>query len=190
MQGAFSVASKRSKRLSLRSLKELHCACRSLRQRQVICRACRSRATLETQGGWRSTYFRIGMEPDKNPFAALARALSPLLGDGDVVDQMTRAQKLANSLARAIFLLFMSSDNVAQRTLASASFSLPTNSRKFSHSFRMRRAQPLHRCTDSGIPRSSPGRDAGRLPCVDAPRRLRQSGLSYRPLADQTEGPS
>ena len=54
---------------------------------------------LETQGGWRSTYFRIGTEPDKNPFAALARALSPMLGDGDVVDRMTRAQKLANSLA-------------------------------------------------------------------------------------------
>jgi hypothetical protein len=54
---------------------------------------------LETQGGWRSTYFRIGTEPDKNPFAALARALSPMLGDADVLGQMTRAQKLANSLA-------------------------------------------------------------------------------------------
>ncbi len=54
---------------------------------------------LEAQGGWRSTYFRIGTEPDKNPFAALARGLSPMLGDGDVVDRMTRAQKLANSLA-------------------------------------------------------------------------------------------
>ena len=54
---------------------------------------------LETQGGWRATYFRIGTEPDKNPFAALARAISPLLGDGDVVEQMTRAQKLANRLA-------------------------------------------------------------------------------------------
>ncbi len=54
---------------------------------------------LETKGGWRSSYFRIGTEPDKNPFAALARALSPMLGDGDVVDRMTRAQKLANSLA-------------------------------------------------------------------------------------------
>ena len=56
---------------------------------------------LETQGGWRSSYFRIGTEPDKNPFAALARALSPMLGDGDVVDRMTRAQKLANSLANS-----------------------------------------------------------------------------------------
>jgi hypothetical protein len=54
---------------------------------------------LETQGGWLSTYFRIGTEPDKNPFAALARALSPVLGDDDVVDRMRRAQKLASSLA-------------------------------------------------------------------------------------------
>ena len=53
---------------------------------------------LEKQGGWRSTCFRIGTDPDKDPFAAVARALSPLLGGGDIVDQMTRAQKLANSL--------------------------------------------------------------------------------------------
>jgi hypothetical protein len=53
---------------------------------------------LDTQGGWRSSYFRIGTEPDKNPFAALARSVSPLLGDGDIVDQMARAQKLAGTL--------------------------------------------------------------------------------------------
>src|SRR5271157_5546198 len=54
---------------------------------------------LDRQGGWRSTYFRIGTEPDKNPFAALARALAPLLGDGDVVDKMKSAQKLASALS-------------------------------------------------------------------------------------------
>ena len=53
---------------------------------------------LDAKGGWRSSYFRVGTEPDKNPFAALARALAPLLGEGDVVDRMTRAQKLATSL--------------------------------------------------------------------------------------------
>ncbi len=53
---------------------------------------------LDAEGGWRSSYFRVGTEPDKNPFAALARALAPLLGEGDVVDRMTRAQKLAASL--------------------------------------------------------------------------------------------
>ena len=54
---------------------------------------------LETQGGWRSTYFRIGTEPDKNPFAALARALAPLLGDGDVVDELEELQKLAEQVS-------------------------------------------------------------------------------------------
>jgi energy-coupling factor transporter ATP-binding protein EcfA2 len=63
---------------------------------------------LEKQGGWRFTYFRIGTELDKNPFAALARALTPLLGDEDIVDRMTRAQKLANSLANGeISLLYL-----------------------------------------------------------------------------------
>jgi energy-coupling factor transporter ATP-binding protein EcfA2 len=54
---------------------------------------------LEAQGGWRTTYFRIGTEHDKNPFAALARALAPVLEDGDVVDRMVRAQKLAGALS-------------------------------------------------------------------------------------------
>jgi hypothetical protein len=54
---------------------------------------------LETQGDWRSTYFRIGTEPDKNAFAALARALAPLLG-GDVVDHLVRAEKLTANLIR------------------------------------------------------------------------------------------
>jgi WD40 repeat protein len=50
---------------------------------------------LDARGGWRSSYFRVATEPDKNPFAALARALAPLVGEGDVVDHMARAQKLA-----------------------------------------------------------------------------------------------
>jgi hypothetical protein len=54
---------------------------------------------LETQGGWRSSYFRIGTEQDKNPFAALARALAPLLG-GDVVDHLARTEKLTANLIR------------------------------------------------------------------------------------------
>ena len=54
---------------------------------------------LETRGNWRSTYFRIGMEPDKNPFAALARAFAPLLG-GDVVDHLARTERLTANLIR------------------------------------------------------------------------------------------
>jgi PAS domain-containing protein len=54
---------------------------------------------LIAQGGWRSTYFRIGIEPDKNPFAALARALEPLTGERDLSDKLEEVQKLAAKLA-------------------------------------------------------------------------------------------
>lgn len=54
---------------------------------------------LENHGGWRSTYLRIGTEPDKNPFAALARALGPLTGERGLSDQLEEVQKLAKKLA-------------------------------------------------------------------------------------------
>ena len=55
---------------------------------------------LDAQGGWRSSYFRIGTEPDKNPFAALARALEPLIGErGGLLDQLEEVQRLAAELA-------------------------------------------------------------------------------------------
>ena len=54
---------------------------------------------LDAQGGWRSTYFRIGTEPDKNPFAALARALEPLTGDRGLSDKLEEVQRLAEKLA-------------------------------------------------------------------------------------------
>jgi WD40 repeat protein len=54
---------------------------------------------LIAQGGWRSTYFRIGTEPDKNPFAALARALEPLTGERGLSDKLEEVQKLSQKLA-------------------------------------------------------------------------------------------
>jgi hypothetical protein len=54
---------------------------------------------LETQGGWRSSYFRIGTEPDKNPFSALARALEPLTGDRGLTDKLKEVNSLATGLA-------------------------------------------------------------------------------------------
>jgi energy-coupling factor transporter ATP-binding protein EcfA2 len=57
---------------------------------------------LHAQGGWRFAYFRVGTEPDRNPFAALARALAPLLGDGDLIDRLARGQKLAEYLASGL----------------------------------------------------------------------------------------
>lgn len=54
---------------------------------------------LAAQGGWRATYFRIGTEPDKNPFVALARALEPLTGERGLADRLEEVQKLATRLA-------------------------------------------------------------------------------------------
>jgi hypothetical protein len=53
---------------------------------------------LGALGGWRSTYFRIGTEPTKNPFAALARALEPLTGERGLSDQLEEVGKLAEKL--------------------------------------------------------------------------------------------
>ena len=36
---------------------------------------------LHARGGWSFTHFRVGTEPDKNPFMALARSIAPLLGE-------------------------------------------------------------------------------------------------------------
>ena len=54
---------------------------------------------LVAQGSWRSTYFRIGTEPDKNPFASLARALEPLTGERGLPDKLEEVQKLAEKIA-------------------------------------------------------------------------------------------
>jgi hypothetical protein len=53
---------------------------------------------LHGQGGWRFSHFRVGTEPDKNPFLALARALVPLLGERSATDQLEEVQKLAIKL--------------------------------------------------------------------------------------------
>jgi hypothetical protein len=54
---------------------------------------------LDGLGSWRSTYFRIGTEPDKNPFSALARALEPLTRDRGLTEKLKEVQKLAEGLA-------------------------------------------------------------------------------------------
>src|SRR5262249_11975203 len=46
---------------------------------------------LNVQGGWRFSHFRVGTEPDKNPFLALARALVPLY-----VESTSDTQRLIN----------------------------------------------------------------------------------------------
>ena len=60
---------------------------------------------LESFGRWRSTYFRVGTEPDKNPFAALARALEPLTGERPLAAKLKEVQGLAEGLAEGSITL-------------------------------------------------------------------------------------
>jgi len=50
------------------------------------------------QRSWRFSHFRVGTEPNKNPFLALARALVPLLGEHSPTDALEEIQKLASKL--------------------------------------------------------------------------------------------
>jgi WD40 repeat protein len=54
---------------------------------------------LHAQGRYRFTYFRVGTEPDKNPYKALARALEPLTGGRSLSDTLEEVEKLAQKMA-------------------------------------------------------------------------------------------
>ena len=56
---------------------------------------------LHARGGWRVTYFRIGAETNKDPFLALARALTPLMGERGVAANLEETQRLADGLSTA-----------------------------------------------------------------------------------------
>jgi energy-coupling factor transporter ATP-binding protein EcfA2 len=141
---------------------------------------------LEAQGGWRSTYFRIGTEPDKNPFAALARALSPLLGNDDVVDRMTRAQKLANSLASGdISLVYV----VGQCRAANPGKRILLIADQFEEVFTLVPDETLRNRFIDAVIAAFPDPGQGATPDVSLVLTLRadfvSQAINYRPLADK-----
>jgi hypothetical protein len=144
---------------------------------------------LETQGGWRSTYFRIGTEPDKNPFAALARAVSPLLGNDDIVDQMTRAQKLANSMASGdISLVYV----IGQCRAANPGKRILLIADQFEEVFTLVPDDALREQFINALIEAFPDPvascGAGRLSRFDPTRRLLQCGASLQTPRRQASG--
>jgi energy-coupling factor transporter ATP-binding protein EcfA2 len=141
---------------------------------------------LEAQGGWRSTYFRIGTEPDKNPFAALARALSPLLGNDDVVDRMTRAQKLANSLASSDISLAYA---VGECRAANPGKRILLIADQFEEVFTLVPDEALRNRFIDALIAAFPDPAQGAMPDVSLVLTLRadfvSQAVSYRPFADQ-----
>ncbi|MBR0704565.1 WD40 repeat domain-containing protein [Bradyrhizobium diazoefficiens] len=57
---------------------------------------------LHAGGGWLFTHFRVGIEPDKNPFLALARSLTPLLSNRSAVEQLEEIQALGIKLTEGV----------------------------------------------------------------------------------------
>jgi WD40 repeat protein len=56
---------------------------------------------LNARGNWRFTHFRVGNEPDKNPFRAVARALVPLFSDAPgQMPRFTEIDALAGNLEK------------------------------------------------------------------------------------------
>ena len=61
---------------------------------------------LHARGRWRFTHFRIGTEPSKNPFLALARALVPLYVQSETdTERLKNTKQLAQSLQNGELLL-------------------------------------------------------------------------------------
>src|SRR5271156_382656 len=54
---------------------------------------------LHKSDKWKVTYFRIGAETNKDPFLALARALTPLMGERGIAANLEETQRLANGFA-------------------------------------------------------------------------------------------
>ena len=142
---------------------------------------------LETQGGWRSTYFRIGTEPDKNPFAALARALAPLLG-GDVVDHLARTEKLAANMIRGDITL---PNIVAQCRAANPGKRILLIADQFEEVFTLLPDEALRNRFINALIAAFPDPAQGATPDVSLVLTLRADfvshAISYRALADKLE---
>ena len=143
---------------------------------------------LDAEGGWRFSHFRIGTEPDKNPFAALARALSPLLGEGDVVDRMTRAQKLAASLETGDLAL---ANVIAQCRAANPGKRVLLIADQFEEVFTLVPDEALRNRFIDALIAAFPDPATGAAPDVCLVLTLRadfyNAALRHRPLADKLQ---
>jgi hypothetical protein len=140
---------------------------------------------LSALGGWRSTYFRIGTEPDKNPFVALARALAPLLDD-EVVDGIVRVKKLAEAFSRGDLCL---TDVIAHCRAANPKKRILLIADQFEEAFTLVSNEKLRNRFIDELIAVSPDPVFGATPDVCLVMTLRadfyNAALRYRLLADR-----
>jgi WD40 repeat protein len=143
---------------------------------------------LDALGSWRSTYFRIGTEPDKNPFSALARALEPLTRDRDLIKKLKEVRKLAEGLSdRSITLTNIvatcRSANPGKRILLIAD--------QFEEVFTLVSDEGLRNSFIDTLIAAFPDPAQGVMPDVVLALTLRadfyNAALGYRPLADRLQ---
>jgi hypothetical protein len=143
---------------------------------------------LIAMGGWRSTYFRIGTEPDKNPFAALARALEPLTGERSISDKLEEVQKLAQKLADGSISL---TNTIGQCRAANAGRRILLIADQFEEAFTFVSDKPLRNRFIDALIDAFPDPERGTTPDVCLVLTLRadfySAALRHRPLADRLQ---
>jgi hypothetical protein len=144
---------------------------------------------LGVQDGWRSTYFRIGTEPDKNPFAALARALEALTGERRLADKLEEVQKLAEKLAAGSIKL---SNVVAQCRATNPGKRILLIADQFEEVFTLVPDEALRNRFIDTLIAAFPDPGQGATPNICLVLTLRadfyNAALRYRPLADRLQG--
>ena len=143
---------------------------------------------LDAQGGWRSTYFRIGTELDKNPFAALARALEPLSGERGLSDRLEEVQKLAQKLAVGSTSL---TNYIGQCRAANPGKRILLIADQFEEAFTFVPDEALRNCFIDVLIAAFPDPAQGATPDVCLVLTLRadfySAALRHRPLADKLQ---
>ena len=143
---------------------------------------------LSSHGGWRSTYFRIGTEPDKNPFAALARALEPLTGERSLSDKLEEVQKLAQKLAVGSISL---TNCIGQCRVANPGKRILLIADQFEEAFTFIPNEALRNRFVDALIDAFPDPDIGAMPDVCLVLTLRAdfytAALRHRPLADKLQ---
>ena len=139
---------------------------------------------LSAQGGWRSTYLRIGTE---DPFAALAGALAPLLGD-DEVDRMVRIKKLAKALSGGDL---SPTDVIARCRAANPGKRILLIADQFEEAFTFVPDEALRNRFIDALIDAFPDPEPGATPDVRLVLTLRadfyNAALRHRPLADKLQ---
>src|SRR5215471_8707161 len=145
--------------------------------------------SLHARGGWRFSHFRVGTEPDQDPFLALSRALVPLLDERSATEMLKEAQALGAELERGTLTLSnilggCRAANPGKRILLIAD--------QFEEVFTLVADEPRRHQFIDALLASFPDRADGNPPDICLVLTLRADfygmALRHRPLADALQG--